>query len=129
MHRTLEGYNWKDTLFPIIFFFFFTIFLFFLPQNRVRTHPCTGRQSIFRRELKILSTTSGSLLDPNSVATMDWLMSDGTQHDETPSSDRLLTKRHVRCCAELFLSTKTKTKSVCRLPFFTEKTTWKLNEN
>lgn len=40
-------------------------------------YPCTGMQRTFLRLEKILSTASASLLDPNSVAMMDCLMSDG----------------------------------------------------
>lgn len=39
-------------------------------------YPCTGMQRMFLRLEKILSTASGSLLDPNSVATIVCLMSD-----------------------------------------------------
>lgn len=39
-------------------------------------YPCTGIHRMFLKLEKILSTTSGSRLDPNSVAMMDCLMAE-----------------------------------------------------
>lgn len=42
-------------------------------------YPCTGIHRMFLKLEKILSTTSGSRLDPNSVAMMDCLMAERTK--------------------------------------------------